>query len=261
MNRLATLQKLAIDSAKQLDWEEAKNRNLEILTEFPDHIPTLNRLAFTYLQLSDKKSALETYKRVLELEKLNPVAKKYLDLLKKNVSIEKQKHNVFEDFVEEPTKTKSVALDRLAGGSVMNRLSISMPCVLKPKGRFVSVLTQEGETIGSLPEDISFHLSHLIKTGNQYLCLVRSFSKQEVVVFLKEKFVSEENRFTPSFLAHRSNGIETMEDDLSLSEIVDPDAALEGDNILGGEPVPAEEEGAEEPLPADMADKYDAVEA
>lgn len=220
MNQYNSLSKQAIDLAKQANWQSARDINQQILDLRPDDIAALNRLAFCYLQLDDPTKAKKLYSKVLEIEKLNPIARKYLDLIKQNVKIKPQPAKRFDDFVEEPRKTKIVGLDRLADPKVLHSLSVASECILKPKGRYVCVLTEDGDYVGSLPEDISLHLSKLIKTGNVYLCLIKSASKTAVSVFIKEKEVSEENRHIPSFLTQSRADIETDED-VVLTEALD----------------------------------------
>ena len=214
---------------------------------------TLNRLGFCYLQLDRRDDALNTYKKALEIEKLNPIAKKYLDLLKQNIKVKPQRTALSEDFVEEPRKTKIIHLDRLAGGNVLAKLAVATPCVLKTKGRYVCVQTFDGEYVGSLPEDISMHLSQLIKTGNEYVCLIRSVSKQSCVVFIKEKVVSPENKHIPSFLIQSRPQSDTDED-MVISDLMDQESGIEGEKEIEPEEE-GEDEGMREQLPPDILGK------
>lgn len=257
MNQLQILQKKAIDYAKNGDWEMARNVNQEIVDERPTDIAALNRLGFCLIQLNKKDDATKTYKRVLEIEKLNPIARKYVDLLKQNIKVKRAQTNVFEDFVEEPRKTKMVHLDRLADPKILSKLSIASACTLKPKGRFVCVQTEDGEYVGSLPEDISLHLSQLIKTGNQYMCIIRSVSKSECVVFIKEKFVAEDNKHTPSFFVQsRSAQTDEVDEDIMLPDLMDQEASVEGEKDLETEEETPEDTMGES-LPPDLLDKVE----
>lgn len=199
MNQLLHLQKQAIEAAKQGDWKQAVELNQQILEGQPEDVSALNRLAFCYTQLEQRKKAIETYQAVLDIERMNPVAKKYLDLLKKKIAIKRQPSASYQDFVEEPGKTKVVMLDRLCDQKTLQSLSVASHCILKCKGRYVVVTTSDGEYIGSLPEDISFHLSQLLKTGNRYDCVIKSVNGNSCMVFIKEEYRSPENAHTPSF--------------------------------------------------------------
>lgn len=256
MNQLFLLQKKSIDFAKNGNWDSAAQTNLEILQQSPQDVAALNRLGFCYVQLNKKDEAMSTYQKVLEIEKVNPIAKKYLDLLRQNIKVKRQQTNVYEDFVEEPRKTKIVALDRLAGPKVLSNLSVALLCVLKTKGRYVCVQTEDGEYIGSLPEDISLHLSQLIKSGNEYLCLIRSVSKQECVVFIKEKVVSEQNKHIPSFFAQNKSAQLDPDEDVMLPDLLDSDTELVREKEAESEDE-NEEETMGEQIPSDLIGKVD----
>jgi tetratricopeptide (TPR) repeat protein len=256
MNQLALLQKKSIEFAKKGDWESAVEANKEILQQSPQDVGALNRLGFCYIQLNRNDEAMETYQKVLSIEKVNPIAKKYLDLLKQNIKVKPQSKNVYEDFVEEPRKTKIVSLDRLAGSAVLSKLSVALPCTLKTKGRYVCVQTEDGEYIGSLPEDISLHLSQLIKTGNEYLCLIMSVSKQECVVFIKEKVVSPENKHIPSFFVQSKSAQLDGDEDVILPDMLDQDAELVREKEIDTEE-DTDDEIVGEQLPPDLLGKVE----
>lgn len=257
MNQLLHLQKKSIEYAKTGEWEKAMEVNQNILVENPSDIATLNRLGFCYIQLGKKSEAKETYQKVLSLEKVNSIAKKYLDLLNQNVEIQRQQANVFEDFVEEPRKTKIITLDRLADPKILSKLSVALSCSLKPKGRYVCVQTPDGEYIGSLPEDISMHLSQLIKTGNEYLCLIRSVSKSGCIVFIKEKVVSPENKHTPSFLVQVKGTLLDNDEDVILPDMMEPEGgSMEREKELENEE-DNDEEVISEGIPSDLIGKVD----
>lgn len=232
MNQLTRLQKQAIDCATKGEWQQAVEANEAILVNDAQNISALNRLGFCYMQLGKKKQAIEAYEKVLEIEKLNGVAKKYLEMLKKNITMKAEHINASEDFVEEPGKSKVIQLHRLAGNVVTERLMVAMRCELKSKGRFVTVTTKDGEYIGSLPEDISKHLSQLMKTGNKYECLIRSVSKSECAVFIKETLRSSENEHIPSFVSPKVSFsddilLETPEEGSIDSELSDEATEVE----------------------------------
>lgn len=218
MNHLAHLQKTAIDHAKNGEWQDAAATNAAIVEIDPTNISALNRLGFCYMQLSETAQAIEMYERVLAIEKLNSVAKKYLQMLQNNITLKAENINASEDFVEEPGKSKVIQLHRLAGNLVLERLMVAMRCELKCKGRYVTVSTKDGEYIGSLPEDISKHLSQLLKTGNVYETFIQSVSKNECAVMVKEVSRSAENLHTPSFFASK-----TQFDDSILLDVTEGD--------------------------------------
>ena len=248
MNILSALQKQAISLAKNNQWTQAIQANQQILTQEPTNVGALNRLGFCYLQLGDKKKAKSSYQQVLGIEKLNTVAKKYIEIIEKDINMKGQSARTYHDFVEEPGKTKIVQLGRLCEACTLEQLSVATQCHLKPKGRYVTVLGPENEYIGSLPEDISFHLSQLIKTGNEYDCVIRSVNKQSCAVFIKEKKRSAENQFTPSFFA--SNKFASIDsDEVLVADFLPDDESENSDDDADDD---TDDGDMKEQLPADI---------
>ncbi len=198
MFSLSYLQQQAIDASKNKKWESAKHYNQEILSQYPNNISALNRIGFCYLQLGKCTEAQKTYQKVLKLDKHNPVAKKYLEILKKR-SITPSGFKCSQQYIQEPGKTTIVTLKRLAGNDIVSELSNGTECTLKPKSRYVSVESTQGTYIGSIQEDVSYRLSKLLKTGNMYDCTVYNTEKQTCKIFIKEVYRSEKNKHICSF--------------------------------------------------------------
>jgi tetratricopeptide (TPR) repeat protein len=195
---LSVLKNLAVSAAKQGEWQKAVEHNQAILEQTPRDTVALNRLGVAFLQLKDVGAAEQTFNHVLELDKTNTIAKRHLS----RISDKDTEHAVAfcsETFIEEPGKTKVISLLRVASKPVLSKLSVGQACVLKPKKRFISIETLTGEYLGSLPEDISFRLSKLIDSGNQYECNIRSCSATHCCVYLKETLQSAVNANTHSF--------------------------------------------------------------
>ena len=115
-----------------------------------------------------------------------------------------------EQFIEEPGKTKTVELHRLASKDQIAHLAVGQTCSLKPKNRYISV--EVGKTyLGSLPEDLSYRLTKLMKNGNEYICYIRSISTNSCSIFIKETKRSKPNEFVNSFPTSK-NQISTIND-------------------------------------------------
>ncbi|MBU0578674.1 hypothetical protein KKE34_01750 [Patescibacteria group bacterium] len=197
MSQTLKLQQQAINAAKNQNWEKAIQINQKLLELKPLDINALNRLGATYLQLNKSTKAKKYFKLVLGVDRSNKLAKKHLERIKN-----KQNTNLpsfsNEYFIEEPGKTKSVELYRLADKNVLSKISIGQECQLQPKNRYISIC-RDDVYIGSLPEDLSFRLTKLIKSGNTYSCRVRSCDKSYCVVHLRELERSKRNKNTNSF--------------------------------------------------------------
>ncbi len=253
------LETLAVSAAKNQQWDEAIGYNQQILADSPDDIGAHNRLGVSYAQIKKLSEAKSEFEKVLELDKSNQIAKKHLQKLKSKQSINICSLTTPTQFIEEPGKTKVVELHRLAGRDVLEHLMVGEECQLKPKGRYVSVETLKGCYIGSLPEDVSFTLTKLMRTNNTYACYVRSVSSTACSVFLSETHRSKENEFVHSFPTSRSSAaVEDFyldgEDTTLLEEIAAPDIVgtddfehtLENRRHFGEEPAEEEQPDPEE---------------
>lgn len=199
MNSLLALQELAIKAAQNGDWSTGIAHNQEILEQEPENISALNRLGFCYLQQGNSQSAEQAYKRVLDTDKYNPIAKKYLALLAGGQPVAVSKGAFHESFIEEPGKTKSIQLCRIADPKTLLPVAVGTVCILKPKAHRIAVETENGVYLGSLPDDLSHHLTKLITAGNKYRVVVQSVNKACCTVFMKELSRSKRFAYTSSF--------------------------------------------------------------
>lgn len=174
----------AVQSALACNWESAIETNLAILAHNSNDIQALNRLAKAYMELGQKDDAKHIYQKVLELDKYNAVALKNLQRLPQKQQTADRIAD--EDFLEEPGRTKSVKLIKIADRQILAELYTKQPVNITPKVRLVSVLTTKGKYIGSLPDDLSVKISKLLKIGCEYTACLKSVSDKEIVVFLRE---------------------------------------------------------------------------
>ena len=199
MNSLLALQELAIKAAQNGDWVTGIQHNQEILEQEPENISALNRLGYCHLQQGDSKAAEEIYQRVLKTDKYNPIAKKYLALLAGGQPVAVSKGAFQESFIEEPGKTKSIQLCRIADPKILLPIAVGTTCVLKLKAHRIAVETEDGVYLGSLPDDLSHHLTKLINAGNKYRAVVQSVNKVCCTIFMKELSRSKRFAYTSSF--------------------------------------------------------------
>lgn len=233
MSQVLKLQTQAINAAKNQDWDEALQANQELIEIKPFDTGALNRLGATYLQLKKARKAQQTFKQVLEIDQSNKLALKHLQRIKeKQVAVLPAFSN--ESFIEEPGKTKSIELYRLADKNVLKKISIGQKCLLQPKNRYISVCIDK-TYIGSLPEDLSFRLAKLIKSGNAYYCRVRSCDGTKCVVHIREAKRSKANRDIASFANNQTSATAVTINEVDESmleknipvEIVDTDTDAE----------------------------------
>ncbi|MEN8253672.1 MAG: hypothetical protein ABFQ62_04845 [Patescibacteria group bacterium] len=203
MNKRNLIQNQAIQAAKNQNWLKAIELNLQLLEENPKDISALNRLGVAYIQVGKKTKAKQSFQSVLKLEKSNTIAKKHLIRIKNNQTV--QAPNFHQNqFIEEPGKTKTTQLRRLASKDLLSKLTVGQKCTIKLKNRHVSIEV-DGKYIGSLPDDLSFRLGKLMKNGNEYSCWLRSINDQTCHVFLREIKRSNRNANTHSFSINKNN--------------------------------------------------------
>lgn len=237
MITLSKLRAQAISAAKGGDWNTAIEANQQILQETPTDINALNRLGLACLQIGDTDQAKESFKKTLQLDKTNNIAKKQLErIAAKQAAVAPSFTRDY--FIEEPGRTKIVELHRLAGKQVLDRLASGQSCNLVLKKRFISIETDNGTYIGALPEDLSFRLSKLVTSGNTYSCRVHSTTNNLCSVYLKEQTRSKKNEDIHSFPLNKSalNQVSEMDDRFLLEDEDIPVQALDGDadEELGG---------------------------
>ncbi|HAV14772.1 MAG TPA: hypothetical protein DCX25_00355 [Candidatus Pacebacteria bacterium] len=200
MNTLLSLQEHAIRSAQENKWKDAISTNLSILDQDAYDVSALNRLGFCYIQTANPKKAKDTYERVIKIDKYNPIAKKYLNLLglTKHVPVGGAMIST-EIFIEEPGKTKTAQLCRLADMTVLAATPIGTSCVLIVKEHRIAVETDKGVYLGSLSDDFSHHLAKLLKGGNTYKTVVKAVNKNMCSVFIRELSRAKKLAYTSSF--------------------------------------------------------------
>jgi len=197
MKKYAALIQEAISAAKKQEWDQAIELNTEILGRNPNDIGAINRMGLAYLQLGKTTNAKKAFNSVLEKDRSNIIAKKHLNNLKNKQVANLAVTQVY--FIEEPGKTKIADLHRLARKDFLKKLHVGQKCQLISKGKHISVETEDGKYIGSLPDDLSFRLCKLITRGNEYECLVHSFNETKCRVHIREEKTSQKNKHTLSF--------------------------------------------------------------
>ena len=122
MNTQAALRQKAIQNAKNGHWETAIETNKSLIEIDPKDTGAYNRLGVAYLQLGKTRLAKTQFKEVLEIDRNNKIATKQLERMKNKQTISPA--FVSQHFIEEPGKTKTVALTRLAGKEALQEIVV-----------------------------------------------------------------------------------------------------------------------------------------
>ncbi|HUV46967.1 MAG TPA: hypothetical protein VMW29_02425, partial [Candidatus Bathyarchaeia archaeon] len=192
----------AIQQALAGKWQAAVQTNLEILKTNQEDIDTLCRLAKAYTELGQKKLASQTYRNVLKFDRFNQIAKKNLVWINKKKLVNNKKGHCKIDpglFLGEPGKTKVVPLIKLAPAKILLALSINETIKLLVRKHSISVYDDSHHYLAKVPDDLSARLIKLIRSGNHYKAVVKSFSERNLTIFIKEEKRSSKNADIPSF--------------------------------------------------------------
>jgi tetratricopeptide (TPR) repeat protein len=198
----------AVCAALKGDWKTALNVNTEIIKKNKKDVDALNRLARAYAEIGETPKARKSSKKVLDIDPLNKIALRSLIRwkdLKKGESIRtgNSSNNDCNDYIEEPGKTKIVALIHVGSPKLIACMACGDEVRLNPHGHRVSVISIGGKYIGRLPDDIGAKLRTLMKMGNEYKVLIKSSEGNNMSVFIRETKSSPELSNIPSFTHER----------------------------------------------------------
>jgi len=197
----------AIKAALQEQWEEAVFWNEKIIQINPEDIDALVRCARAHLELGNPSDAKKLLKDALVLDSLHPVANRlnsdYITSPGQNRNKDINTLTKHQIFVEEPGKTKVVALVNLADRNTIVKVRCGDPTNLLARGHKISVTTISDEYIGRLPDDLSIRLAQFITKGNKYLSYIKTVGVSEVKVFIREHHKTPELSNCVSFPATR----------------------------------------------------------
>lgn len=203
------LKDIAIKYALENNWDKAIEINLQIISENPNDIDTLNRLGYAYMQASKIDDAKRTYNQVLEKDPTNPIALKNLKKTDSYASNNGKSSapnrttgiNINELYIEEAGKTKTVELKNIADKKTISTLQIGEDVQLVPKRLKIFIHNQDKQYIGMLPDSVGMRLTDMIQGGNEYKTCIKAVSDKSVVVFIKELKKAPKFKNQPSFIA------------------------------------------------------------
>lgn len=210
-----TLTQLAIDAALDSRWKEALKINKKIIKLEPQNVDALNRQAKAYLELGKGNLAKKYYSEVLQFDPYNPIALKNLKIIK---SFKSKGGRIITNgqsklspslFLQEPGKTKMVNLLKVAEPQKLSQAFCGMKVETAIKNRKITIVDQNRNYLGVLPDDISHHLLRLLKGGNKYDLFIKSIRVNGLSVLIKETFRSKRFKNQPSFLENSDSTLTT----------------------------------------------------
>lgn len=196
----------AIAAALNSRWEEALRINQQILREVSQDVDALNRLARAYFELGKVLLAKKYYNLALKFDPYNPIAQKNLKIIKAFKKPDGLKKTTIPSmvspslFLQEPGKTKVVALSKVAEPAKLSQIYCGMPVMLLIKQRGITAADGEGDYLGVLPDDLAHNLIRLVRGGNKYSAYVKSVRVNGVSLIIREVKRSGRFKNQPSFL-------------------------------------------------------------
>lgn len=232
----------AVTAALHCDWEQAKKINTKLLASDPDNIDCLNRLGKALLELGEKDKALRLFRKVLRISKYDPIAKKNLERATATKAVTRtfdhHARTLTTNFIEEPGKTKLVNLVNIAQTSILLKRNYGDKINLSTRRHTVVASDLSGNYLGAVPDDLGHRLAILMKAGNLYDGLIKSVTKNSIVVFLKELSRAKRYRNTPSFPSGSSDYFSFIREDAlpQTDKPVVPDSETEDQDDDEGTP-------------------------
>jgi hypothetical protein len=195
-----------IDTAIQLAmdnrWEEAVQTNRAILSVFPNDTDSYNRLGKALMELGKYNDAKKAYKKAIELDSTNQIAKKNLErlgVLAKTGMAQADTRQVDPTlFIEEMGKTAVTTLLQ-PSSEALTKLNAGELLVLKPKDKRLTAQTPGGEHVGLIEPKLGTRLIKLMAGGNEYTVAITSVSNNECKVIIKETYQHPDQAGKPSF--------------------------------------------------------------
>ncbi len=183
----------AISLAMQSRWEEAVVANRSTIEIFPTDIDAYNRLGRALVELGNYAEAREAYRRALELDPHNSIARRNLERLAnldegQLLPVGLARKASPQLFIEETGKTGIASLYHLAPREMLARVAAGDEVYLSAKGNGVIIENAEGEHLGRVEPKVGLRLARLMAGGNRYAAAITSVGAHGVRVIIKEVY-------------------------------------------------------------------------
>jgi tetratricopeptide (TPR) repeat protein len=200
--------KHAIALAMHARWREAVEVNKHLIENFPLDADAHNRLGKAYMELGEYVQAEEAYRRAVELDPYNVIAKKNLNRLSyltKSITAAQEEVQKAEPyyFIEETGKSKVFALQRPAPAEVLARTVAGNTVNLRVDGSTLVVEDSGGTYLGVVEPRYGQRLVQLTNGGNMYSAAVVSSSGGAISVIIREAYQDPSQEGLQSFPGRR----------------------------------------------------------
>ena len=198
----------AIQLAMASRWEEAVAANRAIINLSPNDADSYNRLGKALMELGRHSEAKKAYKKTLELNATNQIARKNLarlNALAKAGGAQADTAQMDPSIFIEETGKSTVTMLQATASSVLATLKAGDRVELHPQGNSLAVETAGGESIGAVEPKLGLRLIKLIDGGNQYAAAVTSLNAEECRIIIKETYQDPGQVGRPSFPTSRAS--------------------------------------------------------
>ena len=168
----------AIQAALIGAWDKAIALNVALYEDYPEDINILNRLGYAYSEVGQVNKANATYKKVLEIDPYNPIAKRNMDKLStlrgSGVKPKEAKAINPDIFLEEPGKTKTIDLTDLAMPKVLILLRVGDKVESTATKTEVTIVSEDGKRLGKLQPEWGKEIAQAIALGSSFSGIIKS---------------------------------------------------------------------------------------
>ena len=231
----------AVALAMEGRWREAVSANQSLIENFPSDATAYNRLGRAYMELGEYSQAEEAYRRAMEHDPYNVIAKKNLERLSHlggaAVSSQGDSDKVEpQQFVEETGKAGLVKLYHLASPEIVAKMGAGDKGYLKIDGSSLIVENAQGEYLGQVEPGHEQRLIKLMGGGNKYSAAIVSSMEGIVNVIVREVSQDPSQAGRPSFPAKEFKSPRPYVTDKVKREIEEYEEGKEelGYTIVGG---------------------------
>jgi len=195
----------AIRLALQSRWEEAVVVNRDILSLYPSDVDAWNRLGKALAELGRYQESREAYRRTLDLDSTNTIARKNLARLavlgeEAPAQAEPKQQLDPQLFIEETGKTGVTTLYQV-NQQVLARMTAGDRVELRPEGNVLLIENTRGEYLGQVEPRLGLRLVKLMQGGNQYAAALTSLANATGRLIIKEVYQHPSQAGRPSFPA------------------------------------------------------------
>jgi tetratricopeptide (TPR) repeat protein len=190
---LDPLTQQAINAALNNEWPTAVEINETLLSKYPNDVETLNRLGRAYFEVGQFSKAKTVYRKALEIDPYNSIAlknqKRIAEIKVNDFNNRKKSVNALNSlgfmkdngaplnpdiFLEEPGKTKVLALTELAPPEVLANLHNGDNVSLTSYRNEVVVTSVHGQRLGKISDEWGEKIAKAIRLGSKFGAIIKA---------------------------------------------------------------------------------------